>query len=212
MSVIGYLASSLQRQDDQPNIKLAEEIIRSKRHDWVKELVDNLNNKNKDIQSDCIKVLYEIGEHEAPEMNAPYAIDFVRLLESKNNRLVWGAMTALDTIVKVQPQIIFENLSIIIRSIEKGSVITIDHGVSLLARLSANKECNQNAFPLLMEQLKRCPIKQLPMYAEKAEMAIISKDCKKQFITLIESRFQEMDKESQKVRINKVMKRLQKPV
>ena len=73
-----------------PNIKLAEEIIRSKRHDWVKELVDNLNNKNKDIQSDCIKVLYEIGEHEAPEMNAPYAIDFVRLLESKNNRLVWG--------------------------------------------------------------------------------------------------------------------------
>ena len=50
------------------------------------------------------------------------------------------------------------------------------------------------------------------MYAEKAEMAIISKDCKKQFITLIESRFQEMDKESQKVRINKVMKRLQKPV
>lgn len=208
MSVIGHLASSQQRQDDKLNIELAEEIIRTKNLNWVKELVENLNNKNKDIQSDCIKALYEIGEHEAPEMIAPYAIDFIKLLESKNNRLIWGAMTALDSIVKVQHKVIFENLSIILKSIEKGSVITIDHGVGILAKLSAHSEYNHDAFPLLIEQLKRCPIKQFPMYAEKAEMAIISEDCKNQFITLIESRFQEMDKESQKARINKVMKRL----
>ncbi|MCX6325711.1 MAG: hypothetical protein NT144_03515 [Bacteroidia bacterium] len=62
MKAIDFIATSLNKRDEKANQELALEIIKGKRHDWIKELVDNLNNKDKNIQSDCIKVLYEIGE------------------------------------------------------------------------------------------------------------------------------------------------------
>lgn len=49
MNVLDLLASSLHRGDDKPNQELADEIIKSNRADWVKELVENLNNKDKNI-------------------------------------------------------------------------------------------------------------------------------------------------------------------
>lgn len=66
MSIIDQLASSLGRRDEVPNQELAEKIAAAKDKKAVKDLVDNLANKNKDIQSDCIKVLYEIGERSLP--------------------------------------------------------------------------------------------------------------------------------------------------
>ncbi len=65
MTVIDKLASSLGHKDEVPNQKLAEQIVQKNNKDAVQELIDNLDNKNKDIQNDCIKVLYEIG-HAAP--------------------------------------------------------------------------------------------------------------------------------------------------
>jgi len=205
MKAIDLISSSLNRQDDEPNQQLANEIIRANRKDWVKELVDNLKNKDKNIQSDCVKVLYEIGERGSEEMIAPYYKEFSDLLKSKNNRLIWGAMIALDTIVLVNPKGIFELLSLIMSTIDKGSVITIDHGVGILAKLSSIKEYTDAAFPLLIEQLKKCPSKQLPMYAEKSIIAI-NTDNQKQFVDLINSRIPEMDRDSQKLRLNKVLK------
>ena len=61
MSAIDYLSTSLNQKDDIPNQELAVEIIRTKRNDWVQELVGLLKHKDKRIQSDSIKVLYEIG-------------------------------------------------------------------------------------------------------------------------------------------------------
>lgn len=205
MKAIGLLASSLNRKDEQPNQELAIEIIRSKRADWVKELVDHLHDKNKNIQSDCIKVLYEIGERGSGDLIAPYCEDFGKLLDSKNNRLVWGAMTALDTITAFNPAGVYALLSIITRTLDKGSVITIDHGVGLLAKLSGIPEYAAVAFPLLMEQLKKCPPKQLPMYAEKSIVAIHARN-KESFTELIQSRMPEMEKESQRTRLRKCLK------
>src|SRR4051812_17161384 len=107
MSVLSQLASSLGRRDEIPNKDLAARLI--KRNDTlsVKELVENLHHKNKDIQSDCIKVLYEIGEQK-PELIVSYAKEFVALLDQKNNRLQWGAMTALDAIASVEPKSIYK--------------------------------------------------------------------------------------------------------
>jgi hypothetical protein len=39
MRAIELIASALNRNDDVPNIQLAEEIVKSNRADWVKELV-----------------------------------------------------------------------------------------------------------------------------------------------------------------------------
>src|SRR6266513_422108 len=97
MTVLDKLATALNRRDEVPNQELAKEIVRSNDRRAVKELIENLAHKDKNIQSDCIKVLYEVGERE-PALIAPYYNEFGKLLDSKNNRLVWGAMTALDSI------------------------------------------------------------------------------------------------------------------
>ncbi len=207
MGAIDLLASSLNRRDDKANQDLAVEIIKSQKSDWVKELAENLNSRDKNIQSDCIKVLYEIGERGAAELIAPYYKEFGKLLASKNNRLVWGAMTALDTIASVDPKGVYELLSLVVKAIEKGSVITVDHGVGILAKLAAVPKYSRSTFPLLIEQLKRCPAKQLPMYAEKSQVAVTASS-KKQFLTLLNRRARELQNASQKKRIEKVVRKI----
>src|SRR3989442_11715039 len=110
MGVIDKLATSLNRRDEAPNQELAESISDHADKIAVKELVDNLSSRNKNIQSDCIKVLYEIGEHK-PTLISNHVKEFLALLESKNSRLVWGAMTALDTITLEDPETIYSGLS-----------------------------------------------------------------------------------------------------
>ena len=86
MSVINRLAHSLGRRDEVPNQELARDLAAKKNIAAIKEIVENLANKDKNIQADCIKVLYEIGVID-PDLIADYAEDFVKLLMSKNNRL-----------------------------------------------------------------------------------------------------------------------------
>ena len=90
MKVIDLLATNLNRRDDKSNQALAEEIIKGKHPDWIKEIVENLNNKDKNIQSDCIKVLYEIGEKGSPELIEPYIKDFGKILQSKKQQTNLG--------------------------------------------------------------------------------------------------------------------------
>src|SRR4051812_15144018 len=125
MKALEKLASSSGRRDEVPNQELAMEIIKKSDQDAIKELIENLANKSKDIQNDCIKVLYEIGEKD-PKLIAPYHADFVKLLDNKNNRLQWGGMEALNTIALEKPDIVFKSLSKLIEVAEKGSVITKD--------------------------------------------------------------------------------------
>jgi hypothetical protein len=207
MSVLKLLASSLNRRDDNPNKELAIKVIKTKKTDWIKELVDNLENEDKNIQSDCIKVLYEIGERGAAELIAPYYKEFGKILKSRNNRLTWGAMTALDTITAINPQHVLQLLPEIVEALDEGSVITVDHGVSILARLSSISKYTKVAFPLLMKQLNRCTGKQLPMYAEKSIIAITSSN-KKQFLNLLQARYSELENTSQVKRIDKVIKKI----
>ena len=131
------------------------------------------------------------------------------ILKSKNNRLVWGSMIALDTITLINPKEVYDLLPIIISTIDNGSVISIDHGVGIIAQLTSIEAYAETTFPLLIEQLKKCPAKQLPMYAEKSMIAINLAN-QNQFVDLIESRISEMDRDSQKQRLNKVISKLRK--
>ena len=171
MPVIEKLASSLNRRDEKPNQELAKKIADKKDKAAVKELILLLQHKSKDIQFDCIKVLYEIGELQ-PSLIKEYTKNFIGLLESKHNRNIWGAMHALDCIAIEDPKQIYSNLSKIMDAAEKGSVITKDHTVAILVKLCSVKQYAENVFVLLIELLKDCPTNQLPMYAENA-MGII---------------------------------------
>ena len=205
MSVINKLASSLNRRDEVPNQELAKQIATKGDKKAVKELIDNLNNKSKDIQNDCIKVLYEIGEIK-PALIAGYAKEFIALLDSKNNRLQWGAMTAINTITLENPKLINGALTKIISSAERGSVITRDYAVNILIKLCSLKQYSKNAFFLLNEQILASPVNQLPMYAERA-MTIINDNNKNLFIKTLSSRLEDIDKESKRKRIQRVIKK-----
>jgi hypothetical protein len=206
MSIIGKLAVSLGRRDEVPNQELAKVVAAKEDKAAVSELVENLSHKNKDIQNDCIKVLYEIGAVK-PKLIAPYLKNFLALLSSKNNRLQWGAMTALDCIAREKPAEIFAALGKIIDAADRGSVITRDHCVNILISLTAEKKYRDKTFPLLIEQLMTCPTNQFPMYAENAAPAIDA-ELKDRFIKTLSGRLDDIEKESGRKRVEKVIKRL----
>ncbi len=206
MSVIEKLDSSIGRRDEAPNETLAEQIVKKSDFKAINELVANLTNRDKNIQSDCIKVLYEIG-YRKPALIAPHHKEFLALLSNKNNRLVLGVMTALDMITLEQPKRILEALLKIIAVADEGSVITRDHAVGIMIKLASMKQYAGKAFALLIEQLKNCPTNQLPMYAENA-LPIINEENKALFIKTLSSRLDEVKKASKRKRIEKLLKLL----
>src|ERR1044071_6126153 len=147
MTVLDQLASSLGRRDEVPNQELAKALAADKNKQGIREVAGNLWNKNKNIQADCIKVLYEVAYIE-PKLIAGYTEEFVKLLRSKNNRLVWGGMTALAEVAKINPDAVFGHLNEIKKAKETGSVITVDNAISTLAwTASASETYNKAIFP-----------------------------------------------------------------
>ncbi|MFF2014554.1 hypothetical protein [Paenibacillus sp. NPDC058177] len=206
MTIIDKLATSLDRKDEGPNQELAKYIADREDKEAVKELVDNLHNRDKNIQSDCIKVLYEIGVIK-PSLIVEYSKEFVTLLDHRNNRLVWGAMTALDMITLENPETIYLSLAKIVGIADRGSVITKDHAVNILIKLCSVGQYADHAFSLLIEQLKKCPTNQLPMYAENA-MSIINDNNKAVFIKTLISRLDDIEKDTKRKRVEKLIKKL----
>jgi hypothetical protein len=204
MSVIPKLATSLGKKDEVPNQLLAKEIAQSKDSAAVRELVDNLANKNVAIVNDCIKTIYEIGYID-PQLIAGYSDVFIRLLFSRNNRLVWGAMITLSVIASIVPQKIFESRDRIISAMREGSVITVDNGVKVLAYVAAARsDFEQELFPFLIDHLKRCRTKEVPQHAESI-MVCVNGDNKEEFENVLKERITEMIP-SQVVRIKRLLK------
>lgn len=206
MSIIAQLATSLGRRDEVPNQELAAQIAKTSNKKAVGELVENLSNKSKDIQHDCIKTLYETGSLK-PALILPYFNDFIRLLGSKNNRLQWGAMAALDQIAAEDPGTTFQSLPALAAAADSGSVITRDHFVSILIKLCADKPYAADAFALLNEQLRNCPANQLPMYAENA-LPIINEINKAAFMQTLAARLNDFEKESKRKRVEKILTKI----
>ncbi|HAQ37695.1 MAG TPA: hypothetical protein DCX89_02125 [Saprospirales bacterium] len=206
MTVINTLSSSLGQIGNEANIALAKEIAETENYEAIIELVENLKNKDKKIQADCIKVLYETA-YIKPKMIAENYPDFLALLTNKNNRLVWGGMIALMTITDLKHKEVFSKLDLLSKTIENGSVITIDCGVEILAKLNKYKAYIDKSEPILIEQLWKCPIKQLPQYMEKSVISITSQN-KAIYQSIIEKRKPECDKNSQIKRLDKVLKKI----
>ena len=206
MSILLKLASALNRRDEEPNIALAKSITKSKDRKAVKELVDGLSSKSKDIQNDCIKVLYETGAT-APNLIADYHKVFIEQLQSKNNRMQWGAMTALHSITSEIPETIYKLLPKILNAAEKGSVITKDYAVSIIIELAKKEKYNPKVFPFLNEFLLKAATNQLPMNAENA-MVVINDKNKGQFIKSLQLRLNDFEKETKRKRVEKVIAKL----
>ncbi len=209
MSIIPKLATSLNRRDEVPNVELAAIIAQKEDKLLVSELVVNLYNKNRPIRHDCIKVLYEIGKLKPKLIADSYRL-FVAILGNADNRMQWGAMTALDCIVRERPREIYLSLKTIVEAADKGSVITRDHCVSILIKFASISQYSEKTFTLLLEQLSACPPNQLPLYAENT-VPVVKYGNRDAFIQVLSSRLDGMEKESGRKRIEKVIKKVQKP-
>jgi hypothetical protein len=185
MSILNKIAFYQDRRDEVPNQELAHELARTRNATDIREIADNLWNKEPNIQSDCLKVLYELG-YLAPELIAGYVDDFIRLLQHRNNRMVWGGMIALSTIAGLQADKIFPHVDKIIKTMEAGSIITKDAGIKTLTEIAARKdEYHRRIAPFLLERLANSRPVDAPRYAENILMAIRDSD-KAEFIKTIE--------------------------
>lgn len=208
MSTLDKLACSLNRRDEVPNQELARELAATRNVDGIREIAEGLSNKDVAIRSDCVKVLYEIG-YLAPELVAPYALDFLKLLKSRNNRLVWGGMIGLSTVGPLAADVLHPHLAEIQKAIQAGSVITKDAGVLALAGIaSANATYNLEIFPFLLEHLRTCRPKDVPQHCEKILPAVTTEN-KADFIVVLEKRMEDM-LGSQVTRVRKVIKQAEK--
>jgi hypothetical protein len=205
MSALDRIAHFQNRRDEVPNQELARDLASKKDRSGIREIAGNLWNKDKGIQADCIKVLYEIGYLE-PALIAGYAEDFIKLLKSRNNRLVWGGMIALGTVADLSADVIFPHLAEIQKAMGAGSVITIDNGVQTLARVaSKGGKYNKAIFPWLLDHLKTCRPKEVPQHSEKTLPAVVDASNKKEFIAVLEKRMVDLSG-SGLARVKKVIK------
>lgn len=206
MSALAQLATSLGRADELPNIALAERIVLDKDVPAVRELVEILNGKDKALKSDALKALYEVG-YRSPELIAPFIAQFKNLLANPDNRLVWGAMCAIDGIATIKPDAVCMILPQIMAAVDRGTVITRDHAVKTLAKLAAQERFARTAMPLLLEQLRTAPLNQLPMYAELAAAVVLPQDTAT-MRAILETRLPELPNEAKKKRVEKALRKL----
>lgn len=203
------LACNNGRNDEELNIELAEYICKEGNAAYVQEIVDGVQGNDKAVANDCIKVLYEIGERK-PELIKEHVLVFIALLRCKNNRLVWGAMTALACITPLKAKEIYDNIEVIKNAYQNGSVITVDQSISVFAKLcTSGIEYEKNIFPLLLEHLRTCRPKEVAQHAERVSICI--NECNRQeFFDVLEERKPHLS-ESQVKRINKLFRSKRMP-
>ena len=167
MSALTKIAYFQDRRDEAPNQELAHELAASEDQADIREIAENLWNREPNIRSDCLKVLYEVG-YLKPELVAAYADDFLKLLGDRNNRLVWGGMIALSTIAGIAAEQIYPHVADIQRVMQSGTIITIDAGVLALSRLAATNDERRTALlPYLLNFLRNCRPADVSRHAER---------------------------------------------
>ncbi|GAP21854.1 hypothetical protein [Leptolinea tardivitalis] len=192
MTALEEIAIAMGRRDEIPNQQLAKKLVASQDTAGIKELADHLHDRNSDVASDCLKTLYEIGMI-APTFIEDYADEFLKLLRSKNNRMVWGAMISLTTIAAQKADTLFPHIDLIIKTTREGSVITTDNGIKTLALIgSASSDYRSAVFPFLIEHLSTCRPKSVPQHAEHIFASVDSIN-KADYIRVLQSRLTDLN-------------------
>lgn len=208
IKVYEALATTLGRRDEEPNIELAQRIAAANDEAAVKDLAELLQGKDKKTKSDCIKTLYELGAIK-PGLIKSYDGLFLDLLKSKDNRMVWGALTALHCISSEVPERIYESLHEILDVADKGSVISKDHAMGILVTLCGQKAYREEMIALLLERLQAAADNQFAMYAEQIAPVMAPKHMQL-FLQILNARIVTLPKESQQKRIGKLLRKLTK--
>jgi len=189
-----------------PNQELARELAETENADGIKEISEYLNDKNSSVSSDCIKVLYEIG-YLKPESIQHYVNTFLSLLESKNNRMVWGGMIALATIARLKADEIFKQIDLVLLTIKKGTLITEVWGIKTLVGVSMNcDQYKERLLPVLFEFLEKCRPIDFATRVETLLPVIVTTEEKEIFGRIIELKKDELS-EAQRKKLLTILKK-----
>lgn len=198
---LGYLQT---RRDRTPNLDLARDLVARDDMAGIREIAENMWNDNKNIHGDCMNVMYEIAIID-PTLVTQYADDFIKLLNSRHQNMVRGAMFALAEIAKVKPDFTFKHLDAIKKAKEAGSDIFVDKSITALAYTSsANEEYSKSVFPYLLTDLLTCHHKEVPEHAERI-LTAVNENNKYDFIKSLEKRSDELSG-SDFTRLNKIIR------
>lgn len=204
MSLSSKLACAQDRNDEAPNIELAQQIAaKSDNSADMLELFGIVSNGNKAQKHDAIKVLYEIAAISPGsfDQKTPFLFD---LLSTKDNRILWGTLTAIANIAKAYPSAIFGQLDAVLRAAERGSVIAKDKAVEILATLAVDEQYKDTAMPKLLDQLKKSAPNQLPMYAEMATNTI-PLDQQADIVSILKHRLSDLPTLAKRKRVEKII-------
>jgi len=203
MSALNRIAYFQNRRDEVPNQELAWELAEKKDHRGIHEIAENLWNKEQNIRSDCLKVLYETG-YLAPELIAEYVEDFLKLLHDKNNRMVWGGMIALSTLASLKADMLFPHVEELKKIMDKGTLITMDAGVKTLAGIASQNEAyHPPIFPYLLNRIATCRPMDVARHAEQTMLAVNAGN-KAAFLSTLEKRMDDLSG-AQIARVKKII-------
>ena len=206
MTVLERIAFFQRRRDETPNQQLARDLARRKDAAGIREIASHLRNPNRNIQGDCLKVLYEIG-YVGPALIAGYAGEFLDLLASNNNRVVWGSMIALGTVAPLRAGVIGSRLDEVLAALDRGSVITVVWGIRTLAGVAgASRRYRPRIVPRLLRQLESCIPRDVPTHALSC-LPAIDKSSQGTFLAVLERRKPDLSP-SQAARLHKVIRQL----
>jgi len=207
MTILSRLAHALGRSDERPNVELAEALVARPDRAAIGELVDALSTAPLAVRSDAIKTLYEIGERK-PELLDGHAGAFFETLTSRNNRMVWGGLSALAAIASTQASALAPRLDEILAAADEGSVIAKDKAMSILAQLAAAGHAGE-VLPILLDRLETAAPNQFPMYAELAA-PVVEAVHRARLKTILESRLAGIPQPAKRARVEKVLRKLSK--
>jgi hypothetical protein len=204
ISALGKIAFFQNRRDEVPNQLLAKELADKEDRKGIQDIAENLTNKDRNISSDCLKVLYEIG-YLKPDLIGPYGIKFLDLLKHEDNRKVWGAMIALASIAEIAHGQIAARIDDILAAFHSGSLITHVWGVRVLSKIAAHEShLEPRILPEILQTLRICLPRDIPTHLESMIPMINSSNLDK-VLAVVKSRQSSMTP-AQLARLKKVLK------
>ncbi len=209
MSIADHLAYSLERKDQEPNKRLANQLVANDDRAGVHEIVDLFDeHRPRRLLMDAMLTLAYIAETK-PELIIPHTDFLLSKLKDPIERVGWGSMIALAHITPLVAEKLYKELPKVLDAMERQSVVGRDHGFKVLVKLYQVDEYANDLIHIIVEQISNAPSNQLGQYAERA-MTALRANHKKLLIEALEMRREELTNEYHIRRIDKNLKKLYK--
>lgn len=173
----------------------------------IKKLINVVNTGNAAERKAAFEELKDMAE-KTPEILTSEIDFFFTLLHHKDNRKQWESMQILSSMAKNNQKKMFDNLAVFADVADKGSVITRDHYVKILSVLATNKYYSATVLPLMIDEVLKSPVNQLPNYAETV-FSVIDEENKIYLKKAIEDRLEDVaELPAKEKRLQKILKKL----